>query len=78
MKKKKRSTGEGGGSRGVEGGGGGRGQVTPSPLPPHTVSASLPHLDQDQDVKIWSVQYVPELYTVDRSLQRRHKKVVKV
>lgn len=76
MKKRKRG---GGGDQG--------GSVTsPSPLPTSTsvtASASLPHLErehlqQDQDVRIWSVQYVPELYTVDRSLQRRPKKVVKV
>ena len=76
MKKRKRG---GGGDQG--------GSVTsPSPLPTSTSvthSTSLPHLErehlhQDQDVRIWSVQYVPELYTVDRSLQRRPKKVVKV
>jgi len=66
---KKRKRGGGGGGGGDHGG-----SVT---------SASLPHLErehlhQDQDVRIWSVQYVPELYTVDRSLQRRPKKVVKV
>ena len=79
MKKRKRGGGGGGGDQG--------GSVTsPSPLPTSTsvtTSASLPHLErehlhQDQDVRIWSVQYVPELYTVDRSLQRRPKKVVKV
>lgn len=72
MKKRKRQTGEP--------------AVDPSPTPleaggPLPASASLPHLErefQDQDVRIWSVQYVPELYTVDRSLQRKPKKVVKV
>ena len=83
MKKRKRGGGGGGGGGGDQGGS----VTSPSPLPNSTTgvttSASLPHLErehlhQDQDVRIWSVQYVPELYTVDRSLQRRPKKVVKV
>ena len=80
--------GGGGGHSGAGGHDHSAGSVTsPSPLPNSatvSTSASLPHLErehlanQDQDVRIWSVQYVPELYTVDRSLQRRPKKVVKV